>query len=62
MPDYPWFFDEDPQHPGKPSSTRPNERGLAIIAYVQWLGSWLKSYPFYEDYVPIEQQMAYPLE
>ncbi|MBI4232128.1 cbb3-type cytochrome c oxidase subunit II [Candidatus Peregrinibacteria bacterium] len=29
MPKYPWFFDA----PGK-----PNERGLAIIAYVQWLG------------------------
>ena len=29
MPRYPWFFD---------SSEKPNERGLAIIAYVQWLG------------------------
>lgn len=25
-------------------------RGLAIITYVQWLGSWLESYPYYEDY------------
>jgi cbb3-type cytochrome c oxidase subunit II len=31
MPEYPWFFDAE---------RRPNERGLAIIAYVQWLGSW----------------------
>lgn len=43
MPRYPWFFDQgDPQ--------RPNARGLAIMAYVQWLGSWLESYPYYEDY------------
>ena len=33
MPSYPWFFDED---------KRPNERGLALIAYVQWLGSWVQ--------------------
>jgi hypothetical protein len=31
MPEYPWFFDEQ---------RVPNERGLAIIAYLQWLGSW----------------------
>jgi len=31
MPSYGWFFDED----GK-----PNDRGWAITAYVQWLGSW----------------------
>lgn len=31
MPSYPWFFDE---------KKRPNERGLALIAYIQWLGSW----------------------
>lgn len=32
MPRYPWFFDDNSQ---------PNKRGLAIITYVQWLGSWL---------------------
>jgi len=32
MPAYPWFFDE---------KKRPNERGLALIAYLQWLGSWV---------------------
>ena len=30
MPRYSWFFDDE----------RPNKRGLAMIAYVQWLGSW----------------------
>lgn len=30
MPRYSWFFDGD----------EPNEKGLAMIAYVQWLGSW----------------------
>jgi len=30
MPRYSWFFDGE----------RPNKRGLAMIAYVQWLGSW----------------------
>jgi cytochrome c oxidase cbb3-type subunit II len=39
MPDYPWFFDGD--------QGKPNRRGLAIITYVQWLGSWLDSYPDY---------------
>ncbi len=33
MPDYPWFFEAD----GK----TPNKTGLSIIAYVQWLGSWV---------------------
>jgi len=32
MPSYPWFFEDD----GK----TPNKKGLSIIAYVQWLGSW----------------------
>lgn len=45
MPDYPWFFEGSPD--------RPNRRGLALITYVQWLGSWLESYPFYEDYQPV---------
>jgi len=36
MPAYPWFFDDDKQ---------PNERGLALIAYVQWLGSWSRKVP-----------------
>jgi cytochrome c oxidase cbb3-type subunit 2 len=36
MPSYPWFFDAD---------HRPNERGLALVAYLQWLGSWVPQIP-----------------
>jgi hypothetical protein len=54
MPQYKWFFDGAPD--------KPNQRGLAIILYVQWLGSWLESYPLYERFVPIEEMMANPLE
>lgn len=44
MPEYPWFFDGSPD--------KPNRKGLAMMTYVQWLGSWLESYPYYEAYVP----------
>lgn len=44
MPEYPWFFDGSPD--------RPNRKGLAMLTYIQWLGSWLESYPYYESYVP----------
>ena len=37
MPDYPLFFEED--------GLTPNKTGLSIIAYVQWLGSWVPSMP-----------------
>ena len=47
MPEYSWFFDGAPD--------KPNKRGLAIITYVQWLGSWLDVYPYYEDYKSVEQ-------
>jgi len=47
MPEYSWFFDGAPN--------KPNRRGLAVIAYIQWLGSWLKVYPYYENYKSIEQ-------
>lgn len=30
MPRYSWFFDGD----------KPNKKGLAMITYMQWLGSW----------------------
>ncbi len=30
MPRYTWFYDGE----------QPNDRGIAIITYVQWLGSW----------------------
>ena len=48
MPNYPWLFDGSPD--------RPNKRGLALITYVQWLGSWLDSYPYYEDFVPLRSE------
>ncbi|MFK7820270.1 MAG: cbb3-type cytochrome c oxidase subunit II [Planctomycetaceae bacterium] len=41
MPAYPWLFDGSPD--------KPTKRGLALITYVQWLGSWLEEYPYYED-------------
>ena len=36
MPAYPWFFDND---------KRPTERALALVAYLQWLGSWTERSP-----------------
>lgn len=44
------------------SPDAPNKRGLAIIAYVQWLGSWLEEYPDYETYVPLGEVMESPLD
>ncbi len=41
MPRYEWFFDESPD--------APNKRGLAIITFVQWLGSWRGEYPSYDE-------------
>jgi hypothetical protein len=38
MPEYPWFYDADGY---------PNQRGMAIVTFVQWLGSWLDAYPYY---------------
>ena len=32
MPSYEWFFDDQ---------KRPTERALAMVAYLQWLGSWV---------------------
>lgn len=46
MPEYPWFFDGSPD--------KPNRRGLALITYVQWLGSWLDEYPYYEELVEVK--------
>jgi hypothetical protein len=36
MPSYPWFFD---------AQRRPNERALGLVAYLQWLGSWIEPAP-----------------
>lgn len=48
MPDYPWLFDGSPD--------KPNKRGIALITYVQWLGSWLDSYPYYEELESIQSE------
>jgi hypothetical protein len=32
MPAYPWFFDAE---------KRPTRRALALVTYLQWLGSWV---------------------
>ncbi len=45
MPRYPWLFDG--------AADQPNVRGLALITYIQWLGSWHETYPDYEDFTPI---------
>ncbi|NOY42140.1 MAG: cbb3-type cytochrome c oxidase subunit II [Planctomycetes bacterium] len=55
MPKYEWFFDDK-------NPSMPNKRGIAVITYIQWLGSWLEEYPYYEDYKPLEDQMLNPLE
>ena len=52
MPEYPWLFDGTPN--------KPDAAGLSIITYVQWLGSWLDVYPYYErcrSPQQLEQQM-----
>ncbi len=67
MPRYPWFFEgqntvELLDADGRPrryaGPTAPNKRGLALITYMQWLGSWLESYPRYEarDARPIPEE------
>lgn len=43
MPEYKWFFDEQGV---------PNKKGMAVIAYVQWLGSWLDEYPYWGGHGP----------
>ncbi len=48
MPGYPWFFDGAPD--------KPNRRGLAIMTYVQWLGSWHETYPYYEELAEMQQE------
>ena len=40
MPRYPWFYEQDDPKTEVNESLQPNRKGLAIIAYVQWLGSW----------------------
>lgn len=51
MPSYPWFYEDD--------GLTPNKKGLSIITYVQWLGSWeptirenVYEIPFIEESYP----------
>lgn len=57
MPSYPWFFEDD--------GITPNVKGLSIIAYVQWLGSWIATpdetvydVPFIESTFPASEVRA----
>ncbi|MBX3396971.1 MAG: cbb3-type cytochrome c oxidase subunit II [Phycisphaerae bacterium] len=43
MPEYPWFFDK---------YGYPNRDGMAIITYIQWLGSWHQDYPYWRGEGP----------
>lgn len=52
MPNYPWFFDGSPD--------KPNRRGLALITYMQWLGSWLPTYPYFETWSAELDQLEKP--
>jgi len=35
MPPYPWYFEKD-----KKGNIVPNERGIGLLTYIMWLGSW----------------------
>ena len=48
MPSYPWLFEGEPN--------KPNHRGLALLTYIQWLGSWLDSYPYYEELAELQTE------
>ena len=40
MPGYPWYFTEIKDQKTNKTKIVPNERGLALLTYVMWLGSW----------------------
>lgn len=42
MPSYRWFYDVSTAEDGS-EQIIPNDKGLAMIAYVQWLGSWAET-------------------
>ncbi|MCX7738075.1 MAG: cbb3-type cytochrome c oxidase subunit II [Hydrogenothermaceae bacterium] len=35
MPRYPWYFEKDEK-----GNIVPNERGIGLLTYIMWLGSW----------------------
>ncbi|MCG8405923.1 MAG: cbb3-type cytochrome c oxidase subunit II [Phycisphaerales bacterium] len=47
MPEYKWFFDEEGY---------PNKKGMAMITYIQWLGSWRQEYPYWNGEGPTTQE------
>jgi len=53
MPSYKWFYDDDGY---------PNKKGMAVIAYVQWLGSWHKEYPYWRNEGPNPTSAPAPAE
>ncbi len=53
MPAYRWFYDE---------GGYPNKKGMAIITYVQWLGSWLEEYPYWRGQGPVKHEIAEPTQ
>jgi cbb3-type cytochrome oxidase cytochrome c subunit len=55
MPSFKWFFDP-PSKPGE--APQPNKRGLAVITYLQWLGSWAEPLEPPVSSVKIEAQAA----
>ena len=51
MPEYPWLFDGAPD--------KLNKRGIALITYIQWLGSWHDTYPYYEELDEVNEMELY---
>ena len=51
MPSYPWFYEDD--------GLTPNKKGLSIIAYVQWLGSWVSTTQESVYQIPVIEEL-YP--
>jgi len=44
MPRYLWFFDDQGY---------PNKKGMAVITYLQWMGSNVKEYPYFQGEGPL---------
>lgn len=40
MPGYPWYFEEVKDPKTGETKIVPNERGVALLTYIMWLGSW----------------------
>jgi len=54
MPSYPWFYEDD--------GLTPNKQGLSIIAYVQWLGSWVETVDETVYEIPYLEELYPPVE